>query len=180
MGCPASVDHARKLPLAVTDVPPAAATTRTARFLISCSGSQTGRASLPVGFVCSAPIDAGTALDQRLRICLFWKRPRHNRAGNHRVPSFFAISANSLLREGPDWVHSLGSLRMNFFLQNEEGGIDPQGGPKCRLGQPTELLGGRVAPRVSSSCPRSFAWPSPFTHTAPLLPSAPHRYPLPP
>src|SRR5437660_2488653 len=55
----------RCLPLAVADVQPAGAVALAARFLISRTSSQTGRASLRVGFVLSAANDAGAALASR-------------------------------------------------------------------------------------------------------------------
>lgn len=48
--------------LAITDVQPARAIALPARLLIPAPGSETGRASLPVGLVCTAADDAGAAL----------------------------------------------------------------------------------------------------------------------
>jgi hypothetical protein len=56
------VGGAARSSLAVTDVQPARPIALPARFLIPAPGSEAGRASLPVGFVCSASDNAGTAL----------------------------------------------------------------------------------------------------------------------
>ena len=53
--------RAARSSLAVPDVQPARAIAWPARFLIPAPGSDTGRASLPVGFICSAADDAGAA-----------------------------------------------------------------------------------------------------------------------
>lgn len=49
-------------PLAITDVQPARAIASPARLLIPAPGSETARASLPVGLVCTAADDADAAL----------------------------------------------------------------------------------------------------------------------
>ena len=116
-GCPAW-----KLSLAITDVQPAGAIALPARFFISCPGTQTGRATFPVGFVCSAANDAGAPLaHNRLRALAtdHLRRVRHGptaRANGHRlwflVKSLFRVGFRCLVGHG-----SVGPTPNLFILE---------------------------------------------------------------